>query len=65
MLRQDDPIAGGVPPPPALPADYVPVRKVRHVRRRVRKFWQRHDGIGWALVSTVFALGLGFYIGHL
>ena len=65
MLRQDDPVAGGVPPPRALPVGYVVVRLVRHLRRRVRRFRRTHNGVGWALVTGVIAVGVGFYIGHL
>ena len=71
MLRQDDPFAGRVPPPRALPIRYVLAWKldvlawkVERVRRRVRAFRRTHDGIGWALVSCVVAVGVGFLVGH-
>ena len=66
MLRQDDPLAGGVPPPPrAFPIRYALASKVRRVRRGVRRFRRRHDGIGWTLFGCVIAVGLGLLVGHL
>ena len=66
MLPQDNPFAGkGRSLPRALPIRYVLAWKVRRVRRRVQRLRRTHDGIGWALVGAVLAVGVGLFIGHL
>ena len=69
MLRQDNPVVGRGLPPRALPIRYVLAWKVKHVRRRVkhvrfrvREFRRTHDGIGFALLTCVIAVGVGFLV---
>lgn len=64
MLRQDSPFAGTAPPR-ALPIRFVLAKRASRLRRRVRTFRKKYDGIGLALVGTVTAAGAGFYIGQL
>ncbi len=64
MLRQDNPVEGRVAPPRSLPLGYVLVWKVSRARRTVRRLRQKHDGIGWVLVSCVIAVVVGSLIGH-
>jgi hypothetical protein len=63
MLRQDNPARGMGSPPRARSFRYVPAWN-GHVRRRVRWFRLKHDGIGWALVICVISVGVGWFIGH-
>ena len=64
MLRQDNPVVGRDPPPRAIPIRYVLAWKVRHVRRRVRRFRRKHEGMGWTMLSCVIAVGMGLLIGQ-
>jgi hypothetical protein len=64
MLRQDNPVVGRVPPPRALPIRYVLDWKLEPVRRRVRQLRQKHEDMGWTLLTCVIAVGVGLLIGH-
>ena len=65
MLRQDNPVVGGVRPPRALPIRYLLAWKVGRVRCRVRKSW-RNGTTAWVFAGVLAEVVLSLLVlGHL